>query len=357
VYRALNFECEDILLDLLPEAERYRAAAFEGEEPPKRRRIYSRFQFWDKKPEIDFGPGDDIDLLVVNCMTTFDLRFIPGIDAALKKAKQSVLYITEIWSGLVHRDVYDVLGMFDKIASGCVTSVDPIAETAQRPTFYCPPALDATTWSANDAMPQRLIDVMLFGRKHNPWHEALREQSQDEGYFYQFDTVHGSQPISLQEHREHFRELNWRSKINIVNIAKVNMKHERGSDEEIGFRFFEATAAGCVLVGYRPNSRYWEELFGWQDSIFNVPLDEPAQLTRVVRSLLDDPDRMQEVSIRNRAEFLRRHDAVYRWEQIFQELGHAPTNSMLQRKQLLADQADGLMQKLEKQTSPAHTNV
>lgn len=340
-FRGLSFECEDVLLATVPGTVRMPALAREGEGRAYRR-VARRFM---PAAASNTGPAVDgpIDLLIVDCMGVGDLRMVPDLRSLLRRADRAVCNVTEIWSHTVSRRTVQLLRAFDFIASGCATSVDPIADHTGRPVHYVPPAVDALAWSAPDACPPRSIDVFLFGRKHQKWHDALKEDSAGCDYFYLYDTVHARDPISLPEHRAKFRELNQRSKINVVNIAKVNHTADRGVDEEIGFRYFEAAAAGCALVGYRPATEHWSRLFGWPGSIVDVPLDDPPALVRAVRGLLEDPGALQALSRRNRAESLLRHDALYRWMDIFKSIGIEPTPEMEARRRRLARESDALL--------------
>jgi len=75
-------------------------------------------------------------------------------------------------------------------------------------------------------------------------------------------------------------------------------------------------------------------MFDWPDAVVEVAPDG-SDIADVLDRLSADPERLREMSRRNAIESLLRHDWVYRWKQIFQIAGVAPTHGMQARERRL----------------------
>jgi hypothetical protein len=115
-----------------------------------------------------------------------------------------------------------------------------------------------------------------------------------------------------------------RSRLFIVGPAKLGVPEETRGQQEVGYRFFEGSAAGAVLVGQSPDCDSFKELFGWPDAVINVRPDG-ADTTAVLAALEAQPERLRAISQRNSIEALYRHDWVYRWKEILAIAGLNPT--------------------------------
>src|SRR5207247_324562 len=84
-------------------------------------------------------------------------------------------------------------------------------------------------------------------------------------------------------------------------------------------RWFEAIAAGAVIVGSKPTGPEAAREFDWPDAVidFPEPNDDPAGF---VMSIIEDKPRLASLSRRNYFEALRRHDWRHRIRDIFNTL-------------------------------------
>jgi hypothetical protein len=157
------------------------------------------------------------------------------------------------------------------------------------------------------------------------------------------DTVHGSdlEPFDHRRHRELLGNVAKRSRFFIVAPAKVDVRSERADQIEIGYRYYEGAAAGAVLIGQAPQCRSFGERFPWPDAVIEVRPDG-GDIADVLAALRVQPERLTEISRRNAAESLLRHDWVYRWKQVLDVSGRTPRTRMterLERLKVLADMA------------------
>jgi hypothetical protein len=141
--------------------------------------------------------------------------------------------------------------------------------------------------------------------------------------------------IDAAEHREHYARLAKRARYFMVAQAKMDTPDETGGQVEVGCRYFEAAAAGCVLIGDVPPCTQFTELFGWPESVVEV---DPggSDIDAVISRLRADPRRESGISRRNVVESLLRHDWIYRWIEIYRIAGVTPSAGMLSRVEQLS---------------------
>jgi hypothetical protein len=103
---------------------------------------------------------------------------------------------------------------------------------------------------------------------------------------------------------------------------------------ELGYRYFEGAAAGTVMIGQAPDCQSFRELFGWTDSVIPVSVDG-SDVEQVLKAFSAEPERLVEISRRNAAEALLRHDWSYRWKQILTIAGLQPAAAFDARERRL----------------------
>jgi hypothetical protein len=176
---------------------------------------------------------------------------------------------------------------------------------------------------------------------------ALREWADRTGATYLYDTIAGGGGrfvMSVERHRTFIAQMIKRSRYFIVNPAKIDVEEETGGQMEIGPRFYEGAAGGAVLVGQTPtNCRVFDRDFDWPDAVIDMPFHSTDVAERI--SALDaEPDRVARIRRNNVVNSLRRHDWVYRWNNLIQMLGMKPTIRALEREKRLRNFADRLVQ-------------
>jgi hypothetical protein len=128
-----------------------------------------------------------------------------------------------------------------------------------------------------------------------------------------------------------------RSRYFLVAPGKINSPETKGQIE-IGLRYFEGSAAGAVLLGQAPDCEPFRRLFGWPDSVIEIKPDG-SDVRDVLESLAKQPERLSEISRRNAAEALLRHDWGYRWSEVLDIAGLKPTPELEARKRRLRELA------------------
>jgi len=284
------------------------------------------------------------DLLVVMCQDVWDLPLINAVKGWEKYCRASVCWLDEVWGWLVPqlKSVLHVLNRFDYVALGLGGSLDSVRRVIDRPCHHVPGAVDAIRFSPYPEPPPRVIDACSIGRKWEGVHRSLLDLSAKKGFFYFHDTAVDGGIIQVLDHRQHRNVLAntfKRSRSFVVAPAKMDLPKETHGQSEIGYRFFEGSAAGTVMIGRAPVSEDFPKLFGWPDSVIDIKTDG-SDVGEVLSRLIAQPERLRQISRRNAREALLRHDWMYRWKQILGIAGLKPTAAMEAREQRLKQLAE-----------------
>ena len=139
---------------------------------------------------------------------------------------------------------------------------------------------------------------------------------------------------NYREHRDFFSNMAKRSRFFAVATAKVGRSEETAGQVDIGARYYEGASAGTVMIGQAPECEAFRKLFPWQDAVISVQADG-SDVIKVLSSLEAEPQRISDISRRNAAEALLRHDWVYRWKEILRVAGIELSPRMKLREQRL----------------------
>jgi hypothetical protein len=300
---------------------------------------------------------DPFDLVIVQCMLSSDLGHCLPLAPILESAKQSALWVHEMWAKNVntqHKGEQNWFNLFDRMYVGLDGTVDTLASAIDKPVRGLLHGVDAIKWQPPAPDPTRKIDLNWFGARVESTHKALVELTKKRDLVYLYDTVKRHQPHDVDEHREAFFDLAHRTKLCLVNPAKAAIPEHRGDQMgEIGYRYVEIAAAGGVMVGGEPSSPTWKRLFNWPGACTDIPVGS-TDVEEPVMSLLEDPDRLHQISLRNRAESLRTMDIAYRWRDILDDFGFDHPPELTARIEKMNAMADELALPLDRDENTAH---
>lgn len=186
----------------------------------------------------------------------------------------------------------------------------------------------------------RPVDVLSYGRNPLGYHQALLSQLGQSGsgqlyYPYpsarveRFPTVpYGPQRFDYQ-HSLLLGKLLRRSKAalafsnrytaQVESTITAHVTHRLGLPI-VGYRWFEISAAGCAVLGKRPESSVIGDYLGWEDATIELP-DDPQAGVEMICHLLADTKRMAAIHRRNYRENLIRNDWRHRFRAMFEQLG------------------------------------
>ena len=218
---------------------------------------------------------------------------------------------------------------------------DPAAGSLPSPGDRCPALLPRRP------APRALHPHLQPGRRHPATHAGLLEYSRDRDRFYLYDTLQGNLPVQDPvQHRDLLAEKLKRTGFFIANKAKVNEGGERGTQEEVGFRFFEGAAAGTVMIGDPPDVASFHENFDWPDAVVHLPYGERGEVAGLLDALTEDPQRLRRIRRANVRNSLERREPSQRWGHILEWTGLPPLAALAERRarlQRLAEDAPFLI--------------
>lgn len=251
-----------------------------------------------------------------------------------KNSKFAVCYLIELWRKDIPqlKNFLQFFDNFDLICLGHGEIVDEVQEIIQRPCIYLAPGVDTVKFYP-DLNRDRSIDLINVGRRSAVTHEALLELAEQSDFFYFYDYISGAgiRNNQHQSHRTFIANKLKNSRYFITNHAKINQPEQTQGQIEIGYRFFEGAAAGSILLGCPPNNQVFKDYFNWENAVIPIAFDEP-NIAEIIAKLDAQPELLQQIRINNVVNSLRKHDWVYRWEQVLTELGLPATDEMEERK-------------------------
>jgi len=281
------------------------------------------------------------ELFLAICGDPTDLLRINALGNWRASCKTAICLIDELWVSQMasYQNYLRMLEKFDIILLYYSQSVDPLTKRVGRKCMYLPPGVDTIRFCPYPQPPERVVDVYSIGRRSEVTHRALLKMASDDGLFYLYDSISANQVLNATEHRSLFANVAKRSRYFIVNPGLIDRPDIRGGQIEIGNRYFEAAAAGTIMLGERPNNAEFEKLFDWPDSLIRLPYN-CEEINQIVSGLDDEPERQERMRRANLHQALLRHDWVYRWETILKAAGLEPMPQLLQRKERIRNLAE-----------------
>lgn len=279
---------------------------------------------------------NEYDMFFMLCSYPSDLlAFNPG-NHWKDRCKTSICMIDEAWVKQIPREkcYLKILSKFDHVVLYYSQSVKAIGELTGKETYFMPPGIDAIKFCPYPELPNKAIDVYSVGRRSSATHQKLLEMVKTRSLFYVYDSISGSRVYNSKEHRSLVANIAKRSRVYLVNPGLFDRPEIRGNQIEIGNRYFEGAAAGCILVGEIPRNDAYGDLFNWPDAVLALPFGSD-QIDKILDELAQQPGREKEMRKQNVINSLRRHDWVFRWESILRIAGLDPTPGMRERKEQL----------------------
>ena len=277
-----------------------------------------------RPPVIDGAAGADLFFAVF--ADASEIGMLPHVGSTARGARARVAWLVELWSPQVEKasDYLRQLRGFDHVVVSNRSVVDAVERVSGVPCTYVPLAIDTERYCppAHGA-PERTVDVASWGRRLPGTHAPLVRAVADQELFYHFDTVSG--PWSVLDHVEHRlgqARLLQRTRYSVV--YRINDEPDRtertGGEESLTNRYFEALAAGTIMLGSAPDSVEWGDAFPWEDAVVPIPAPAPG-IVHTIRELDLDPGRLDRARAAAVTTFLRRHDWAHRWQEVLALVG------------------------------------
>jgi len=280
----------------------------------------------------------DYDAFIALCQTHHDFLHVGAIRGWKERCKTSVCWIDEMWASEIPQYKYWIhaLKEFDHIFVGCKGTVDALSNELGKPVRWLSGGVDTLRFSPYPDPPARVVDVYSMGRRWPAIHRELLAMAANKSVFYVHDTFGGSlsDVFDYRQHRDMFSNFAKRSRYFTVAPGKVDASDETKGQVEIGHRYYEGAAAGVVMIGQAPQCDAFGEMFPWEDAVVHVRPDG-SDVVKVLSELQASPERVQEISRKNAAEALLRHDWMYRWKEVLRVAQLAPLPALHERERQL----------------------
>jgi Glycosyl transferases group 1 len=286
----------------------------------------------------------DYDAFIAVCSTFWDVPYINAIERWKDHCKISVCWIDELWACQIqdYRYWLPALAQFDYVFTGYKGTVFPLSQAINRPCHWLPGGADTFRFSPLPDPGVRVIDVYSIGRRYQGIHREMLKAAKRGEMFYVHDThvnLGYAEVYDHQQHRDLYANMAKRSRYFMVGAPKMDAPDERQGQVEVGYRYYEGSAAGTVMIGEAPDCEAYRELFGWPEAVIPVQPDG-SDIIAVLSGLGSDPERTAAIGRRNARKALLQHDWVYRWNEMFRVAGIRPSPNMAARERRLKEMAD-----------------
>lgn len=345
VFRAGSYECQDVLteIDDVDLVCIKPSNVYEFKQRCYDKLIWHDFTGLVYRSNIAFEPArmaKDYEVFIAHFPYGNDLSHISAVRGWKDRCKHSVCWIDEFWEKdiLTHKRWLRVLREFDHVIFGMPETAKLASDVLGRECYCVPGGVNALRFSPFPCPPERVIDVLSIGRRFEGIHQALTKETLRTNWFYVHDTfrVSDAQTFDYQQHREMYANMLKRSRYFLVAPGKMDRPNETKGQAHVGYRYYEAAAAGAIMIGQTPDSETFRAMFDWPGAVMEVKPDG-SDLEGLLFELNANPEQLLELSRRNAVEALLRHDWVYRWKTILDIAGVRPTPALEIRENRLKE--------------------
>jgi spore maturation protein CgeB len=347
-FRAGSYEAQDVLVgcddvELIPLARRRGLAT-----RSKLLRDLVRYDVSRKLASLNPGLAPvrltrEYDLFLFACSWWSDLWYANAVRGWRDQCRSSVCWIDELWLRDARRLEYwlPALAGFDHVIVGTNGTAKPLGDILGRECHELPGGVDTVRFSPYPKLPDRVVDLYSIGRVVKPIHQRVTQYAREHNFFYIHDTLENFANCHTLDHRQHrdlYANIAKRCRFFCVAPGRMDSPDETQGQVSFGYRFFEGSAAGAVLIGQAPHNEAFRSYFDWPQAVIEVAADG-SDVMEVIADLRARPQQLQDISRRNAITALRRHDWVYRWKEVLRIAGLAPQEGMLARERRLAELA------------------
>ena len=283
----------------------------------------------------------DYDLFLPVFNGPHDVWVINSISNWRQRCRWAACVIAEAWLRDMPTYLLELLGQFDHIFLGMRNGMEAVKKATGRPVHHLPMAADVVGFSPWPDPPARCFDVCNVGRRSPVTHEALISLARQRKISYFYDTFTGGvgryknqrtfRVENAGQHRLLLSTLLQRSRYYIANRSRINQPEYSAGQEEMSVRFYEGTAAGCVLLGEAPTCVEFDNQLDWPDAVIPLKFDAP-NVARTLEELGASPDRLATASRNNAGNAARKNDWLHRLQMIFDTVGIPYTDGMRARQ-------------------------
>ena len=234
---------------------------------------------------------------------------------------------------------YNAIKRLDLLLTPVAQGAAALAAHYDVPVEVMPLAADVLKFGSGGG--QRTIDVIGYGRQqreHSDLLSATFNQPGSARTYYHTDHATAGAVIDFYSHRRFFWKMLSSSKLSLAYSHLSVNPANRFKFAFVGQRWFESIAAGCLVVGSKPECPETDQLFAWEDALIELPMETPKVLP-FIEALLADTGRLQAAHQRNHHHALLQHDWAYRIAAMLERLQLPRPAGLTDRLTLLTERA------------------
>jgi len=243
-------------------------------------------------PKQSFLPESDVMWYILMGPENYRLDLYKGWE---RKAKRRILYIYDTMPSqypVIKRLLSD--NTWDILITSFNDAVDDLERTTGRKWHCVEQAADKELFKPAP-LQERVIHFSSYGRRYPVLHDAVREFCKSNDLYYDYTTHDGRHPVV--DSTELYRQYAWHVNHSIFNFSwpvELTNPQRAGHLRPVTCRWFEAAAAGTVIVGKAPSNPIFGEWLD-KDIVINIdPGDNKAQLFRQLDNIWNDRERLFE---------------------------------------------------------------
>jgi hypothetical protein len=269
---------------------------------------------------------DHYDLTFYMCQFIREIQEVGQIKGWRERSGFAAIFILESWSSTFEKFRKDLrlLDKFDHVFVLNGSCIENLRRYTSTPITQLSTGINCLQSTPFPAFPERAIDITSLGRRIPDVHAKMLELAEREKLFFYHDVWKGLWAENWRAVRSLNAEIIKRSRFFIVwdpKTANPTWGDLLNGENALSTRYFEGCAGGAILLGTVPDCPEFDAQFDWPDAVIELTND-PGE---IIRELKSDAQRMDCISRRNIANSLRKHDWIYRWQQVLEVAGHAAT--------------------------------
>jgi len=170
-----------------------------------------------------------------------------------------------------------------------ITSFNDAVEDLEKITgrkWHCAEQAAGETLFQPVPLHERLIDFSSYGRRYPVLHEAIKEFCHNKGLYYDYTTHDARHPVA--DAAELYRQYAWHLSHSIFTVSwpvELTNPGRSGHLHPITCRWFEAAAAGTIIIGKAPANPAFEALFFGKMVAETDPLQDKKAMMRELERL------------------------------------------------------------------------
>jgi hypothetical protein len=280
------------------------------------------------------------DLTFYMCQFIREIHEVGQIRGWRERSGFAAIFILESWSSTfeTYRKDLRLLDKFDHVFVLNGSCIDNLRRYTSTPITQLSTGINCLQSTPVPDFPERTIDITSLGRRIPDVHTKILELAEREKLFYYHDVWKGIWAENWRAVRSFNASIIKRSRFYLVwdpKTANPTWGDLLNGENALSTRYFEGSAGGAILLGTVPECPEFDAQFDWPDAVIELT-DDPGE---IIQELKSDPQRMDGISRRNMANSLRKHDWIYRWQQVLEIAGHTATRSHEERIRALGRMA------------------